>query len=118
MSKASRNARRVAAALKPTITERFDTYGLNIDDTKTLNVELARCVTSTLVESSAVHSRSLGWIPALCVTITHVPASGPGPSETVQLLFTGQEMMLDFVQTLNVGMDAAILDAVAGWKLR
>lgn len=117
MSKASRNNRRRINALRPVHEERVDDFGLNpdprfdqiIDDT----VMQSRHI---LVKSTAVHSKTLGWIPGMMITYDLVPLQGDGPGQTVKIMLLGEELMLDHVQTLNVGLDHAVLDAAKGYR--
>jgi len=121
MSKASRNRRRIENALRVTSTERIEDFGVNLDDRAGYQPHEVRQVLHWETASSAVHSRSLGWVPAMIVTIEHGPASSKDPvqeNQTVRVILLGADSMLDVVQGMNVAMDHALLDSQAGYKLR
>jgi len=118
MSKAGRNKRRVAAALRPTTTVTRDVHaGVNLDPAADLDPDGVRQPVSINVESSAVHSASLGWIPAMFITIDHVALVGSPEPATFKLMLLGYETMLEHIQTLNVALDRAVLDAQVGFRL-
>lgn len=118
MSKASRQQRRKIKALTPiSVTYRDARDGLDIDPSNDLNMADARQPIAMTATSIAVHSRSMGWIPGMLVTIVHIPLQGGGELETLCINLLGEPLMLEWTQMFNMVMDRALLDAAAGMRL-
>ena len=63
--------------------DRNDTPGLSMPP---IDVSRCRQLTGHTVESSAVHSRSKGWLPRVKLDLHHIPLIGPGEKETLELM--------------------------------
>ena len=93
---------------------REDPPGLYVH-ARPLEVGEARQVTFIGVESTAMHSRSQGWIPSALLTISHVALVNPdaAPSVTLKLMLTEEDAIL-LVEHVLDGMEAAKRDADYG----
>jgi hypothetical protein len=93
---------------------REDPPGLYVN-ARPLEVAEARQVTFIGVESTAMHSRSLGWLPCALLTVSHVALVNPdsAPSQTLKLMLTEEDALL-LVEHVLDGMDAAKRDASYG----
>lgn len=81
----------------------------------TLDVSRARQLTRHYVESTAVHSRSRGWLPMVKLDLHHVPAlTGGGDEETVTELILDREAIRGLILALRAAADRADEDAARG----
>jgi hypothetical protein len=93
---------------------RQDPPGLKIN-LKPLDATFARQLIGHTVESTAVHSKSKGWLPRVMLTMQHVPLIGPGDRATTQLMLDPDEA-LQLVEILLEGVEAAERDAKYGLR--
>jgi hypothetical protein len=80
-----------------------------------LDVSHARQLVSHLVESTAVHSKSRGWIPSILVTMEHIPLVGVGDVEKTQIVMD-LGSATTFIEVLKEGLEAAQADARYGLR--
>ena len=78
-----------------------------IDDTD------VRCLVGTTVRSTAVHSRSRGWLPHVMVTLNHDRPNGGNDPRELHLLVP-VEHLATLVELLLDAAEAAQRDAKAG----
>ena len=118
MSKASRNRRRVNKVLKPTSTvERNARWGANVDPDYDIDGRECRQPTSITVQSVVTNSASLGLVPSVLITYTHVPLVGPGEPVVTRIMLVGTAALMEHVVSLNEVADRAHLDTAAGLRL-
>lgn len=72
-----------------------------------------RALGGTFVRSTAIHSRSRGWIPHVCVTFDHDRPDGGGDARQLHLLIPVDHVPT-LVENLLDGAEAAQRDAHAG----
>jgi hypothetical protein len=76
----------------------------------------ARQIVGIYTESSAMHSRSKGWIPTLFLAIDHVPLIGPDTaSQRLQLMLRPSDAE-SLIEHLTEGLTAARADAAYGLR--
>jgi molybdopterin-biosynthesis enzyme MoeA-like protein len=93
---------------------RIDPPGLS--PYRQLDPSSARQVISHLVESTAVHSRSQGFLPGIFVTLEHTALVGP-PGVPQRLTFVMLvEDAATFIEVLSEGLERAIGDAKYGYR--
>lgn len=81
---------------------------------KPLDVSRARQIVHHFVESTAVHSRSRGWLPMIKLDITHIPLVGdPEDRQTLELLLSPDDWA-NMVLVVAMGVERAELDAAVG----
>jgi hypothetical protein len=73
----------------------------------------ARQVTYIGSESSAMHSRSKGWIPTVFLTLDHVALIGPGNSQRLKLMLTATDVE-HLLEHLQGALRGAHADAAYG----
>lgn len=87
--------------------------GLNIGRPIAVAESGARMIVNSLVESTAVHSRSRGWMPHVMWTVDHCPVNSDDDRQQVQLL-VGAEAAIEVADNLRSAADAAFLDVTKG----
>lgn len=79
-----------------------------------LDATAARQLVGVGTDSTAVHSRSKGWLPMVLLSIDHVPLINAGaPSERLQLMLGASEVEL-LIEHLVGAFTAATADAATG----
>lgn len=94
------------------ITDRNDPPGLK---TTPLDTTLARQVVRHVIESTAVHSKSKGWIPSVSIKLQHIPLVGEGDRVTTQIIMNFDDAT-EFVERLLDGIEAAERDVAYGLR--
>lgn len=79
-----------------------------------LDMSQARQLTQHWVESTAVHSRSRGWIPMVKLDLHHVPLEGSGQPEQVLELVLERKAIEGLVDALMLALVRAEEDARIG----
>jgi hypothetical protein len=79
-----------------------------------LDVSRVRELTSHFVTSTAVHSKSRGWMPRVKLDLTSVLAAGGADEQTLELLMD-LETIEGLIAVLEECKGAAIRDAIAGY---
>ena len=92
--------------------DRDEPPGLYVHATP-LDTQYARQLTGHLIESTAIHSKSRGWIPSVSLKLEHVPLVGSGDKVTTQLLLEF-DTLTELIERLCDGLDAAMKDAEYG----
>jgi|HubBroStandDraft_4_1064222.scaffolds.fasta_scaffold20482_12 hypothetical protein len=90
--------------------DRNDTPGLRATP---LDVSSARQLTRHYVESTAVHSRSQGWLPMVKLGLHHIPLVGGGEVMVTELLLD-REAIRGLILALRAAADRADEDAARG----
>lgn len=92
--------------------EHVDRPGLRVHS-QPIDAAGARQMTFVGTESSAVHSRSKGWLPMVALTLAHVPLVGEGVEQRLMLMLgrTDVELLIEHLQGALTG---AIADAEKG----
>jgi hypothetical protein len=78
-----------------------------------LDTSHCRQLTEHFVESTAVHSRSKGWLPRIKLDLHHRPLIGPGPVEVLELIISPDDLR-QLRLVMNAAMDRAAEDAARG----
>lgn len=94
------------------VANRNDPPGLQIIP---LDATHARQMTRHVVESTAVHSKSRGWIPMVSIRMQHIPLMGEGERVTTQVIMELNDAMT-FVHAIMEGIKAAERDAKYGLR--
>lgn len=90
--------------------DRDDRPGLKFPPLDTRN---ARQLVRHFVQSTAVHSRSKGWLPMLKLDLTHIPLVGRGLSQTLELMMRPDDVT-ELIRVLNEALARAYIDAATG----
>lgn len=93
----------------------FDTGKPGLSPYNAIEVRAARQLTAHLVESSAVHSQSRGWIPSVILTFDHVPLFGKGRQEQHKFVLD-LDAAQEFIDIFITGLERAIADAEYGLR--
>lgn len=80
-----------------------------------LDVSRCRQLTGHYVESTAVHSRSQGWLPMVKLDLHHIPLTGPGAEEVLELIIRPEDLR-QLRTVLAAAMDRADEDAKRGLR--
>jgi hypothetical protein len=96
----------------------FDTGQPGLSPYRQIDISNARQLTGHLVESSAIHSQSRGWIPTIFVTLDHVPlVAGKGKTGRERLKVALElDVAQEFVDILITGIERAIADSEYGLR--
>jgi ribosomal protein L37E len=79
-----------------------------------IDASAARQLTHLGSESTAVHSRSKGWLPMVALTITHAPMIGDVGDEQRLMLMLGRADVEMLMEHLQGALTGALADAEAG----
>ena len=93
---------------------RSDTPGLRVQ-AQPIDTTDARQVVGVYTESSAMHSRSKGWLPTVFLTIDHVPLVGEGESRRLQLMLRRSDVET-ILEHLQGALSGAAADAAYGLR--
>jgi hypothetical protein len=78
-----------------------------------LDTSKARQLTAHDIQSTAVHSKSRGWLPMVKLDLTHIPLVGPGRSEKLELIIS-PDALDEMMKVLEMAMRRAHADAAVG----
>lgn len=81
--------------------------------TEPIDATDARQLVHHRVESTAIHSKSQGWLPAMFLTLTHVPLLGPGEPQELKLMMRRSDVE-PLIALMQKTLDAADWDAITG----
>jgi hypothetical protein len=110
------NERAEAEARKADVAARsFDKGEPGLSPYRTIDTSTARQLTAHFVESSAIHSRSRGWIPTVMVTFEHVPLQGVGQVEQHKFVIE-LDAAQEFIDIFLTGLERAIADSEYGLR--
>lgn len=87
--------------------------GLHVHKPIPIAAEDVRMLAGTFVRSTAIHSRSRGWIPHLLVTFSHDKPDGGNDPQTLNLLVPNDHVVT-LVEQLLDGAEAAEADVRTG----
>src|SRR5258708_14274857 len=71
-----------------------------------LDTSRCRQLTEHLVQSTAVHSQSKGWLPRVKLDLHHIPLVGPGLEQVLELIISPEDLF-----TLRLRIDEAMARA-------
>lgn len=123
MSKATRNRRRLARLQAPVQRLLRDApAGYSMDPDSDIALSDMHQLVGLELSSSGVHSRSLGWIPTVMMTLTTVPVIPETtviqpPSETMKVALIGRSLIEAMIRDLELCLARAEADAVVGLRL-
>lgn len=87
--------------------------GLRVREQIPIDNRDVRILSGTFVRSTAIHSRSRGWLPHIMVTIDHDRPNGGNDPQQLNLLI-GLDHVATLVENLLDGAEAAERDVAAG----
>lgn len=87
--------------------------GLRVHEKIPINDQDVRALAGTFIRSTAIHSRSRGWLPHIMVTFTHDKPDGGNDERELHLLIP-VEHVATLVENLLDGAEAAERDVQAG----